>query len=231
MNKYLRGLQTHIGLKFVVALTGAVLVVFVIGHMLGNLQIYLGPDAVNAYAEQLKSMPGLLWIARIGLLAAFLIHIGGITKLTLDSRGARETAYAVKHPRRATLSSRTMALSGIILLSFVIYHLMHFTLGVTHPEHFNLRDPLGRHDVYSMTVLGFRQTAVVLPYLVAMILLGMHLAHGVASVFQSMGWNRPKFFPLVNAFGRIVALVIVIGNISIPLSCWLGWIEPMQRAL
>jgi succinate dehydrogenase / fumarate reductase cytochrome b subunit len=124
-----------------------------------------------------------------------------------------------------------MALSGIILLSFVIYHLMHFTLGVTHPEHFNLRDPLGRHDVYSMTVLGFRETSVLVPYLIAMILLGMHLAHGVASIFQSMGWNRPKFFPLVNVCGRLVALVIVIGNISIPLSCWLGWIEPMQGVL
>jgi succinate dehydrogenase / fumarate reductase cytochrome b subunit len=231
MNPYLQGFKTHVGLKFLVALTGAMLVVFVIGHMLGNLQIYLGPNAINSYAETLKSMPGLLWAARLGLLAAFIVHIWGITKLTLDNHEARQTAYAEKHSRKATLASRTMALSGLVLLAFVVYHLAHLTFGVIHPENFRLRDPLGRHDVYSMMVLGFREPLVTIPYLIAMGLLGMHLAHGAASIFQSMGWTRPRFFPLISAAGYILALIIVIGNISIPLSCWLGVIEPTQGVL
>ena len=231
MSEYLRGLQTHIGLKFLVALTGAMLVIFVTGHMLGNLQIYLGPEAVNSYAATLKSMPGLLWAARLGLLAALVIHVWGITTLTLDNRQARPVAYAEKHSRQASFASRTMALSGLVLLAFVVYHLMHLTLGIIHPEYYGLRDMQGRHDVYSMTVLGFREPAIALSYIAAMGLLGMHLVHGVASAFQSMGWNRPKLFPLVGVFGRALALVIVIGNISIPLSCWLGVIKPMQGVL
>ncbi len=231
MNQYLQGLKTHVGLKFLVALTGAILVTFVIGHMVGNLQIYLGPNAINSYAETLKSMPGPLWMARLGLLAAFIIHIWGITKLTLDKREARQVAYAMKESRKATLASRTMVLSGLVLLAFVVYHLAHLTFGINHPENFRLRDPLGRHDVYSMMVLGFREPSVSIPYLIAMGLLGMHLAHGAASIFQSMGWTRPRFFPLISAAGYTLALIIVIGNISIPLSCWLGIIEPMQGVL
>jgi succinate dehydrogenase / fumarate reductase cytochrome b subunit len=231
MNQYLQGFKTHVGLKFLVALTGAMLVIFVIAHMLGNLQIYLGPNAINSYAENLQSMPGLLWTARLGLLAAFIVHIWGIAKLTLDNREARQAAYAEKQSRKATLASRTMVLSGLVLLAFVVYHLAHLTFGIIHPENFHLRDPLGRHDVYSMMVLGFREPLVSIPYLIAMGLLGMHLAHGAASIFQSMGWTRPRFFPLISAAGYVLALIIVIGNISIPLSCWLGVIEPTQGVL
>jgi succinate dehydrogenase / fumarate reductase, cytochrome b subunit len=163
MNKYLEGLQTHIGLKFVVALTGAMLVVFVIVHMLGNLQMLSGSRRGQrlrraAQGDARPAMDRADW----DCWPRWLIHIGGITKLTLATAAGRETAYAVKHSRRATLSSRTMALSGMILLAFVIYHLMHFTLGVIHPEHFHaLRDPWDATMCYSMTVLGFRQTAVV----------------------------------------------------------------------
>ena len=220
-----------IGTKTIVAVTGVLLVLFVVGHMLGNLQIYLGPDAINSYAEFLKSKPGPLWAARLGLLAALLLHIGGIMKLTLANRRARPVAYAQQKPVQSTVASRTMLLSGAILFAFVVFHLLHFTVGVTHPEHFQLRDALGRHDVYSMTILGFQQPLVSLSYIITMGLLGMHLGHGVASLFQTTGLRNPQFLPLIELIGRVVAVIIVLGNISIPLAALLGLIEPTQARL
>lgn len=124
-----------------------------------------------------------------------------------------------------------MLLSGAILFAFVIFHLLHFTVGVTHPEHFQLRDVLGRHDVYSMTILGFQQPLVSLSYIIAMGLLGMHLGHGVASLFQTTGLRNPQFLPLIELIGRVAAVIVVLGNISIPLAALLGLIEPTQARL
>jgi len=226
-----RGLSSTVGTKFLVALTGVMLVAFVIGHMLGNLQIYLGPEAINSYAVFLKSKPGLLWGARLGLLAALIIHIWGISRLWLRNQEARPESYALKRAVASTFSSRTMVLSGATLLAFIVYHLLHFTIGATNPEQFHLIDELGRHDVYSMTILGFQQPLVALSYILAMGILGLHLTHGIASIFHSMGWSRPKTAPLIDLAGRLVALLLVIGNISIPISALLGWIEPTQGAL
>lgn len=231
MSDYWRGLSSTVGTKFLVALTGAVLVAFVIGHMLGNLQIYLGPEAINSYAVFLKSKPGLLWGARLGLLAALIIHIWGISRLSLRNQDARPESYALKKAAASTFSSRTMLLSGAGLLAFIVYHLLHFTIGATNPQQFRLIDELGRHDVYSMTILGFQQPLVAISYILAMGILGLHLAHGVASIFHSMGWSHPKTAPLIDLTGRLVALLLVIGNISIPISALLGWIQPTQGAL
>lgn len=231
MSDYWRGLSSTVGTKFLVALTGAMLVAFVIGHMLGNLQIYLGPEAINSYAVFLKSKPGLLWSARLGLLAALIIHIWGIARLSLRNQEARPESYALKKAVASTFSSRTMVLSGAVLLAFIVYHLLHFTIGATNPEQFHLIDELGRHDVYSMTILGFQQPLVAISYILAMGILGLHLGHGIASIFHSMGWSRPKTAPLFDLAGRLVALLLVIGNISIPISALLGWIEPTQGAL
>jgi succinate dehydrogenase / fumarate reductase cytochrome b subunit len=124
-----------------------------------------------------------------------------------------------------------MVMSGLVLLAFVIYHLLHFTVGVTDPQSFHLTDSQGRHDVYSMTILGFQQPLVSAGYILAMGLLGMHLGHGVASLFHTAGWSRPGMAPLIEGVGRLVAVVVVVGNISIPLAALLGLIEPTQRAL
>ncbi|MCZ6760011.1 MAG: succinate dehydrogenase cytochrome b subunit [Gemmatimonadetes bacterium] len=228
MNGYLRALSSTVGTKYLVAVTGLVWVLFVTVHMLGNLQIYLGPEAINSYAAFLKSKPGPLWVARVILLAALVVHVWGITKLTLANREARPIPYAVKKTARSTFSSRTMVMSGLVLLSFVIYHLLHFTIGITHPEHFHLRDSMGRHDVYSMTILGFQQPIVSIAYIVATALLGLHLSHGVASLFQTMGASRPKIAPLIERFSLAVTLMVVSGNIAIPLSALFGLIEPAQ---
>ena len=231
MSDYWRGLSSTVGTKFLVALTGVLLAAFVIGHMLGNLQIYLGPEAINSYAVFLKSKPGLLWAARLGLLAALIIHIWGISRLSLRNQEARPESYALKRAVASSFSSRTMLLSGAVLLAFIVYHLLHFTIGATNPQQFRLIDELGRHDVYSMTILGFQQPLVAISYILAMGILGLHLAHGIASIFHSMGWSRPKTAPLIELAGRLVALLLVIGNISIPISALLGWIQPTQGAL
>jgi len=209
-----------------VAVTGAVLAGYVFFHLLGNLQIYLGPDKLNSYAAFLKNSPGLLWGTRLVLLLSFALHIWGIARLTLDNRAARPAAYAENRSTEATFASRTMLPSGAVLLAFVVYHLLHFTIGVTHPEHYALKDSMGRHDVYSMVVLGFQQPLVSLSYIVAMGLLGLHLVHGIASIFQTLGVSGPRARPMIELGGRAVALFIVAGNILIPLSCLLGWVQP-----
>lgn len=228
MSAFDRGLSTTVGTKFLVAATGAFLALFVLGHMLGNLQIFLGPEAMNSYAAALKGMPGPLWGVRLVLLAAFVVHIVGNVKLTRRNRAARPEGYAVNKPIESTLASRTMLLSGLVLLAFVAFHLAHLTLGLTHPEYSGLYDSQGRHDVYSMAVLGFQQPLTAGVYLAAMALLGMHLAHGAASMFQTGGLRPLNLARGVEAFGRLFALVVVAGNVSIVLACLLGLIEPAQ---
>ncbi len=226
-----RALTSTVGTKYLVAGSGAILVAFVFFHMLGNLQIYLGPDALNSYAEMLKNAGALIWIARLGLLGALAIHIWGIATLSLRNKAARPEPYQVKRPLLSTYASRHMLLTGLVLLAFVAYHLMHFTLGVTHPDQFALFDSDGRHDVYSMVVLGFREPAVAISYILAMALLGLHLGHGVGSAFRSAGLSGPRFRSTVEGCGRLLAVVVVAGNISIPLFCLLGLIQPFTEVL
>ena len=231
MNGLSKALSSTVGTKFMVAATGAVLAAFVLGHMAGNLQIFLGPDAFNTYAATLKGMPGPLWAARLGLLAALVLHIAGNIKLKNRNSAARPVDYAGRKPLRSTLYSRTMLLSGLILLAFIVYHLAHFTLGLVHPNYYTLTDAEGRHDVYSMVVLGFREPLVAIPYLAAMVLLFMHLAHGVASLFQTFGLRRPNWRDAIDGLGRLFAIVVVAGNIIIVVACLIGIVEPFQEVL
>lgn len=231
MSAVCRAVTSTVGIKYLVAISGALLVAFVFGHMLGNLQIYLGPEALNSYAASIKSMGPLLWVARIGLLAALATHVWGIATLWRRNRSARTQPYGKSRPIVSTLASRNMLLTGLILLAFVVYHLLHFTAGVTHPDQFQLYDGQGRHDVYSMVVLGFRDPLVAGSYILAMALLGLHLSHGVGSAFRSAGLSGPRFRALLEGCGRVLAVVVVIGNISIPLACLLGLVQPFAEVL
>lgn len=224
-----RALTSTVGTKYLVAASGAILVTFVFFHMVGNLQIYLGPDALNSYAALVKSGGRLLWVARLGLLLALAVHVWGIARLSLRNRHARGGGYRLKRPLLSTFASRHMLLTGLVLLAFVTYHLMHFTVGVTHPEHFSLYDGQGRHDVYSMVVLGFREPPVALSYVVAMALLGLHLGHGVGSAFRSAGLSGPRLRSTFEGLGRLVAVLVVVGNISIPLACLFGLLQPFNE--
>ena len=226
MNWLVRGFKSSVGAKFVVAITGLLLIGFLLAHLLGNLQIFLGADALNSYAAKLQELGPLLWVARIGLLAIFVVHVSFALRLNWRNKRARPIAYGVQKPIKSTHASRSMASTGVVVLLFVIYHLMHFTLGVAiRPDFHALTDPSGRHDVYRMVVLGFQQPAIAMFYIVAMLGLGTHLFHGIGSFFQSIGWNGPRYRPLTVWLGRGLALAIVIGNIAMPLAALAGILE------
>ncbi|GBF37418.1 succinate dehydrogenase cytochrome b subunit [Leptospira johnsonii] len=221
-------LRSSIGRKTIVAITGIILFGFVFVHMLGNLQIFQEPDKINTYAEFLHNLGGLLWLARGILLAAFVLHVYYALKLSLENKKARPVGYVKESTIQATLSSRYMALTGSVLLAFVIYHLLHFTIGKIQPENFALQETIGdkqRHDVYSMVILGFKNIYVSISYIVAMTLLAFHLRHGVTSVFQTLGFNTPFWAPKTNAFAILYALTIFIGNTSMPVAILLNFVK------
>jgi len=204
------------------AITGSGLLLFVIVHMLGNLQIYLGQESLNSYAQKLKNLPLLLWTARLGLLVIFTVHFGLAIRLNRHNRLARPQRYVINDPVDTTLASRTMFSSGLVILAFVTYHLLHFTLGITEPSIHKLVDQAGRHDIYSMVVLGFQNVYVSGAYIIAMILLALHLSHASSSIFQTLGVANRKSRKKLQLAGQAVAIVILVGNISIPISVMLG---------
>ena len=214
-----RFLGSSIGKKVVMAVTGFALFGFVVAHMLGNLLVYLGPAALNAYAESLRHYPALLWAARIGLLVAAALHVWAAYSLTMMNRAARPEGYREREHRESTYASRTMRWSGVLLLLFIVYHLMHMTWGNAHPNFIP-------GDVYHNFIVGFRQTLVSVVYIVAMLALGLHMYHGVWSLLQTLGLSHPRYNPLRHAFATLITAVVVIGNISMPVAVLAGWLEP-----
>lgn len=207
------------------AVTGLFLFSFVVIHMIGNLQIFLGREALNGYAEHLREWPLLLWPARAFLFLALLLHIFTSFSLAIENRKARPVRYRYEATVQASYASRTMVASGVIIFLFVVYHLLHFTWGVVHPEFFHLTDGKGRHDVYSMVILGFRDRWVTGSYVAAMAVLCMHLSHGVQSLFQSLGLNNEKTTPFFIGLSIVIAVVIFVGNTSISLASMLGFLK------
>lgn len=222
--------RSSIGKKFIVAITGAVLIAFIVGHLLGNLQIFLGPDWINSYAEHLRELGPFLWVIRALLLLTVLLHIFFTISLALENRGARPVRYKKKEHVKASFASRSMTLSGLVLLAFIIYHLAHFTVRVTDPRFLLLKaDPLNRYDVYSMMVYGFQNYFVSGFYVLALFLLALHLSHGTSSFFQSLGLNDKKLTPRLATAGRVFAWLIFLGYISIPVAVLLHWVKPAQQ--
>jgi succinate dehydrogenase / fumarate reductase, cytochrome b subunit len=203
------------------AVTGLLGFGFVVGHLLGNLQFHLGPEALNQYSAGLRHYPGLLLIARGVLLATVIAHIVAAVQLTSQNAAARPQGYQTWTPRKSTYAARTMKYSGPILGFFIAYHLLHLTLGVVHPNF--KHDSRGVPDTYHNVVAGFSSIPVSLTYIIAMILLGLHLRHGIWSLFQSMGVNHPRILPLVRSAAVGIAVAIVLGNISIPIAVLLGF--------
>ncbi len=215
---------SSIGRKWIVALTGLGLLGFVIGHLLGNLQFFLPDKEIfNNYASKLQSLGPLLWITRLGLLFIFVVHIITTISLVIENRKARPKKYAKVTPQKSTVASRWMALSGITVLCFVVYHILHFTLIVFHPVYKTLVDPAGHHDVYSRMILGFRNPNISAFYIVGVALLGMHLKHGISSSIQTLGIKSRPVISLVDNGGKLLAIAIAVGFISIPVSVLLHW--------
>lgn len=219
--------RSTLGRKYLMAGSGLLLFFFLIGHLLGNLQVFGPPDLLNTYAYFLKSKPGLLWSARLGLLALVGLHIASAVSLAAQNRAARPIPYAgARSAYAAPLNSRTMLLSGLVILSFVIYHLLHFTAllpginGVGDFTRLETRLPNGveTHDVYAMMILGFQVWWVSLFYLIAQALLFLHLSHGLTSMFQSLGWRSHAWWPRVTQFSRLASVVLFVGFASIPVA-------------
>jgi len=215
--------RSTIGKKVVMALSGLILVGFVVAHMAGNLKIFQGAEKINAYGVFLREVgdPILgheqaLWIARLVLLAAVGLHIVAAYQLTRLDQASRPVAYARKK-RQTSYASRTLRWGGVIILLFIIYHLLHFTTGQAHPD-------FREGDVYHNVVVGFQYWYVSAFYIAAMIALGFHLYHGVWSMFQTLGLNSVRYNSLLRGVAVVTALAVVLGNISIPIAVLAGWL-------
>ncbi|HMC28112.1 MAG TPA: succinate dehydrogenase cytochrome b subunit [Verrucomicrobiae bacterium] len=219
---------SSLGKKYIMAVSGCLLFLFVVAHLLGNLQIFLGPEVINRYGHFLQSNPELIWPARIILLVMVGLHIWAAVKLTIENRAARPVGYAQYEVVVATYASRTMFMSGLIILVFIVYHLLHFTVQVqqinlTGENFIDFHDPQQRHDIFKMMVVGFSNVWVSGFYLIGMALLCLHLSHGVSSMFQSLGWKNKAYGPFLDKFARVGALAIFIGYSSIPVAILFGY--------
>lgn len=219
-------LRSSIGRKILMAISGIILLGFVILHLLGNLQIFLGPEVLNAYAIKLRHFGPLLWIARGLLLVALVVHLCTSVQLTIENRQARPQPYAVYRPGETTLAARTMMCSGILLASFVIYHLLHFTFRVAHPELVHAVDAHGSPDVYRMVVRSFEQWPISLVYLVGVGAVCLHVSHGIGSSVQTLGLATDRAVACLMQTGRLTALAIFIGYASIPIAVLCGVLRP-----
>jgi succinate dehydrogenase / fumarate reductase cytochrome b subunit len=217
----MRLLSDSIGRKVVMAVTGLLMVLFVVGHLLGNLSIFVD-GGINAYAEKLHAMAPVVWGTRIVMLTAVLFHLVISIKLTLENSEANPTKYAVDRNLRKTLASKSMIYSGLILGVFIVYHLFHFTVRAPFTGAVVGTDALNRFDVYTMVVTAFGRFITAAGYLVAMISLFLHLSHGVQSTFQSLGLNNDKTQPGFIVFGKGLSAAFLIGYGAIPVAALFG---------
>ena len=200
------------------ALTGVILTGFVLVHMTGNLLLYLGPEAINAYGEMLQSKPAVVWAARAVLLGSVLLHIWAAATLTLANLSARPVGYRKTAYEASTYASRTMRWGGPLLALFIVYHLLHFTVGSVHPD-------FVRGDVYHNVVIGFQNPLVAFFYALSMVALSLHLFHGITSMLQTVGLSHPRYNGLRSVIGTAYAAIVTVGNLSFPLSVYFGLVR------
>ncbi|HUQ07963.1 MAG TPA: succinate dehydrogenase cytochrome b subunit [Kofleriaceae bacterium] len=218
MSWFVGYVRSSIGAKQIMAVTGLGLLLFAIVHMVGHFGMFGGRDAYNTYAHTLQSLGALKWAARGGLLAILIIHVATAIALWRANAAARPQKYAVYRTRKTTIFARTMTMTGLVILAFIIYHLAHFTFGWVQPASFHTVDAKGRYDAYSMYVLGFQNLPILISYLVAVTLLSFHLAHGASSWLQSLGWRHPKYDPFFLKLGPVLGLALAAGYAAPPLA-------------
>ena len=220
--------RSTIGKKVLMAVTGLLLVAFVIGHMVGNLQVFIGSAKMNGYAAFLKSTGELLWLVRIGLLVAVLLHILMAWQLTQIKQTARPVAYEMREPQVSTVASRTMRWGGVLLLVFIAFHILHFTTGTVFPMASRpdaLYPAYSRTDVYGNVISAFHMPWVVAFYVVAMLFLMLHLFHGAWSSVRTLGLATPSHHPLHRRVATAIALIVWLGFTAVPVAVFLGVIR------
>ncbi|MFT3868632.1 MAG: succinate dehydrogenase cytochrome b subunit [Nibricoccus sp.] len=248
MNSIVNLFRSSIGRKFLMAITGLVLVGFAAGHLVGNLQIFGHPDHINGYAHFLQGLGPALWLVRLVLLACTVVHIWAAVTLTIESRLARgPEQYGVKKWLSATVASRYMRMTGVVVAAFIVYHIAHFTVGAVQKDTFktqlpewtlteNVRElgvPLAGkgevvHDVYSMVFLGFSNPWVSLFYIIAVGLLTVHILHGADSMFQTFGLRNHKWGNYLRSVVMIFCLAYFLGNLAIPGAILAGLNKPAE---
>lgn len=223
-------IKSSIGRKMIVAVTGTMLYLFLAGHMAGNLTVFWGPDALNSYAHHLQSLPWpFLWGFRVAMLAIIGIHVLMTLKLKLENMAARQP-YEVKHTIKATISSRTMVITGLMLFCFIVFHILNYTVhvGYNMADYMTTLDDHDVTDVYKVITdgrLGFGNPLISGIYILGMILLFSHLKHGVQSTFQTVGFNSRKVSPFITLVSNLYATVICLGMISIPVAVLAGYLK------
>jgi succinate dehydrogenase / fumarate reductase cytochrome b subunit len=217
--------RSTIGKKYVMAISGAIWFGYLILHLWGNLKILAGASFLNEYAAFLRTVGEpffgysiLLWIVRLVLIPAFIVHMWSAISLTNRDRASRPQRYSMRKNLESTFASRTMIYGGLFIFLFLIYHLLDFTFGTVNPNYIE-------GDVYHNVLASFKQPVVVLFYVLAMIAVGMHLLHGVWSMFQTIGWNSARSNRLIRNFATFAALVLTVGNIFIPVAVLTGFIK------
>jgi len=222
--------HSSIGRKLLVASTGLVLLGFVTGHLIGNLQIFLPPEKINAYGHMLESLGVVLWLIRAFLLVCLVVHAWFAIQLTLENRRARPQAYGADHVNRATLASRVMARTGLVVLAFIVFHLAHYTVRAGHPqwgEHtFTLINGVKVRDIYTMMVEGFSNVYVSAFYVLAVGILSYHLAHGIVSLVQTFGLKNEKWTAGLQRVAVIYCWAYFLLNAAIPISVLAGFVNP-----
>lgn len=215
MNRILALWRSTIGKKVAMAVSGFLLLLFLISHMISNVTVLIDPRHLDDYAAWLRSLGPLLWIARIGLLALAVIHIVAAVQLTQMARAARPVSYSRRQNQVATYAARTMRWGGLLLAVFVVYHLLHLTFGTVHPnfQHGRVGDNL---------IVGLSSPAVAIFYVIAMLALGLHFWHGTWSVFQTLGANHPAWNRSRNTIAIVITLIVAGGFLLIPISALLG---------
>ncbi len=211
--------MSTVGKKVLMALSGIILFGYVVAHMLGNMQLYLGTELINGYAHLLHLNQGFLWTARIVLLAAVLVHAIAAIQLWVGKRDARPIPYRSKENIQATAASRTMIWTGAIIAAFIVYHVLDLTVGTAHSGRYVELDAAGN------LISGFSQAGPVVLYVIAMIALGFHLWHGVYSMFGSLGLSHPRYTAGVKRLAALVATLIALGNISFPVAILTGLVH------
>jgi succinate dehydrogenase / fumarate reductase cytochrome b subunit len=230
MSNLFRILRSTLGKKYLMAVSGFVLFLFVTGHMLGNLQLFLGPEALNRYAHFLQSLGDVLWVIRLMLLGLVILHIWAALALTIENKSARPMDYSHGQPAyAASLASRTMLIGGGIVALFVVYHILHYTVCVnavnfTGKDFAHLTDPeTGYHDVCAMVIYGFGVWYVSFFYILAVGFLSLHLSHGAAAMFQSLGLRSHAWWPVISKGAKIWAIALFIGYALVPGAILLGY--------
>lgn len=229
MNRLVRLFGASIGRKLLAATTGFLLIAFLIGHLFGNLKVFQGQESLNAYAAFLQGHP-LVWVFRAGLLTVFVLHIWATLSLARENVAARPVPYSRYRPQAASFVSRSMAVSGVLILLFVIFHLLHFTFGIIGPRGSEFAQAHGALDVYTMVVQSFRNPWIAGTYVMAMVVLGLHLLHGAASAFQTFGVRHESYDGLIRGVSLAVVAALALGNAAIALLVFLGRVSPAGTA-